>query len=155
MRHLLLNAIIWSAAMTVANAQEAACIYPESVTLAEHRQESHGAAEDPWTRLYGCIFRRYAGSVEMESKTPYPAGYYGRFTYLPWKPDWVRTPENSVRASRYRHHHHNDSLSGEAIDHSLLYPTVTDPHSEMQWLPNSPAIEQPTTLNEVELQSLR
>jgi len=57
-----------------------------------------------WERLHGFLFRRYAGSVEMESKTPYPKSYHGRYTYLPWKPDWVRTPANQVRESRYRHH---------------------------------------------------
>jgi hypothetical protein len=59
---------------------------------------------DPWARFHGFLFRRYAGSVEMESKTPYPKGYSGRFTYLPWKPDWVNTPANELRESQYRHH---------------------------------------------------
>jgi hypothetical protein len=41
----------------------------------------------------------------METKTPYPKNYSGRYTYLPWSPDWVRTPENEIRASAYGHHH--------------------------------------------------
>ncbi|MEL7334840.1 MAG: hypothetical protein AAFN70_01420, partial [Planctomycetota bacterium] len=69
---------------------------------------------DAWARLHGFLFRRYAGSVEMESKTPYPKGYFGRYTYLPWKPDWVRMPANAVRNSQYRHRYaprHPDQMS--------------------------------------------
>lgn len=62
------------------------------------------ACDGAWERFHGFLFRRYAGSVEMESKTPYPTGYFGRFTYLPWKPDWVRTPSNDLRRTQYRHH---------------------------------------------------
>ncbi|MEO1525742.1 MAG: hypothetical protein AAFX06_09910 [Planctomycetota bacterium] len=66
-------------------------------------------AWDPWARFHGFLFRRFAGSVEMESKTRYPKGYFGRFTYLPWQPDWVRTPANHIRSSQYRHHYRNSS----------------------------------------------
>ncbi|MEM8669170.1 MAG: hypothetical protein AAGG48_16730 [Planctomycetota bacterium] len=53
---------------------------------------------DAWARFHGWIFRRYAGSVEMETKTEYPKDYFGRFTYRVWRPDWVRNP------FRYRSH---------------------------------------------------
>ncbi|MEM9825489.1 MAG: hypothetical protein AAF958_02810 [Planctomycetota bacterium] len=59
---------------------------------------------DHWTRFHAFLFRRYAGSVEMESKTRYPENYYGRYTYLEWHPDWVNTPANQLRKSQYRHH---------------------------------------------------
>ena len=58
------------------------------------------------TRFHAWIFRRYAGSVEMETKRPYPIGYFGRFTFLPWSPDWVSTPANRVRESQYRNRYH-------------------------------------------------
>jgi hypothetical protein len=35
------------------------------------------------------IFNRYAGSIEMQDKTPYPYGYYGDYYFRGWKPDWV------------------------------------------------------------------
>jgi hypothetical protein len=95
---LLLATILSSTAL----AQDAAC----------REQSLRGStagnrpSESRWDYFHGFLFRRSAGSVEMETKTPYPKNYSGRYTYLPWSPDWVRTPENEIRASAYRHHQH-------------------------------------------------
>jgi hypothetical protein len=93
---LLLAAILSSAAL----AQDAACRKPPV------RGSSAGnrASESRWDYFHGFLFRRSAGSVEMETKAPYPKNHSGRYTYLPWSPDWVRTPENEIRASAYGHH---------------------------------------------------
>lgn len=42
----------------------------------------------PTSTIRGWLFRRYAGSVEMETKTYYPPSYYGRYIYRGWQPDW-------------------------------------------------------------------
>lgn len=43
------------------------------------------------------IFRRYAGSVEMDTKTEYPHYYHGRYIYRGWRPDWIKpsNPDNT------------------------------------------------------------
>lgn len=64
----------------------------------------------------GFLFRRYAGSVEMETKTLYPKGYHGRFTYLPWRPDWVNTPGNEYRRMSYPHHRLDQDCENCPID---------------------------------------
>lgn len=44
------------------------------------------------------IFRRYAGSVEMQEKVYYPPGYSGWYYFRPWKPDWIYPlPPSPVR----------------------------------------------------------
>ncbi len=35
------------------------------------------------------IFRRYAGTIDMQQKVPYPELYHGQYYQRPWKPDWV------------------------------------------------------------------
>ncbi|MCG8650479.1 MAG: hypothetical protein MI861_11645 [Pirellulales bacterium] len=50
----------------------------------------HCHQDDIWARVHGWLFRRYAGSVEMETKTEYPRNYFGRYTYRKWRPDWVK-----------------------------------------------------------------
>src|SRR5690606_37638006 len=49
--------------------------------------------------LRGWVFRRYAGSVEMDTKTEYPHWYRGRYIYRGWRPDWIKpsNPDNSPR----------------------------------------------------------
>lgn len=34
-------------------------------------------------------FRRYAGTIDMQQKVPYPELYHGQYYQRPWKPDWV------------------------------------------------------------------
>lgn len=46
----------------------------------------------PFARFRGWLFRRYAGSVEMETKTEYPKTYRGTYTYRYWRPDWIVPP---------------------------------------------------------------
>jgi len=102
------------------HAQEANYLVNDPHILNELALEEE-ACLNPWQRFHGFLFRRYAGSVEMESKTPYPQGYFGRYTYLPWKPDWVETPANQIRESQYRHH-----LRGRSAPNSPL--SATAPH---------------------------
>ena len=103
MKRIILSTALLLAGSSVASAQDGLYTDVESIAIAEQTAECDVCA-DPWARFHGFLFRRYAGSVEMESKTPYPKSYFGRFTYLPWKPDWVNTPANRVRQSQYRHH---------------------------------------------------
>lgn len=108
----------------------------------QHMATQHSEIEtcaDPWARFHGFIFRRYAGSVEMESKTPYPDGYFGRYTYLPWKPDWVRTPANAIHASQYRHHARGHA---NAMSHQLESPAVLPPHDHPGHAPFGNSYEQ-------------
>ncbi len=128
----------WTMLLAVASASPAFAQQPEHF----HGEPMIGAAgiavEEPldrpdrWARFHGFLFRRYAGSVEMESKTPYPKGYSGRFTYLPWQPDWVNTPANELRESQYLHHQRR-----YAAPHWSDLPTV-DPPTE--FVPDEPPI---------------
>ncbi|MEL6107295.1 MAG: hypothetical protein AAFU85_14750 [Planctomycetota bacterium] len=110
----------------------------------------------PWARFHGFLFRRYAGSVEMESKTPYAKGYFGRFTYLPWQPDWVRTPANQIRSSQYRHHHRNLSRPTAIQPEFSPLPVTPDgpPQPTTQFVPTSTASPLNHQLEPVKVQNL-
>ncbi len=101
-RIFLLAAAIIVCSQTSVSGQDGVTLYeteePEMAFV-----EKQPDCVDCKTRFHAWIFRRYAGSVEMETKRPYPIGYFGRFTFLPWSPDWVSTPANRVRESQYRH----------------------------------------------------
>ncbi|MEZ6087082.1 MAG: hypothetical protein R3C05_03415 [Pirellulaceae bacterium] len=104
MNRISLSTAILIACSVFASAQNHSYDDAESIAIAQHEPQCE-VVTDAWARFHGFLFRRYAGSVEMESKTPYPKDYFGRFTYLPWSPDWVKTPANRIRESQYRHHH--------------------------------------------------
>lgn len=124
-------------------AQEAGYVPGPSVVHAEQRLE-HQVCLNPWQRFHGFLFRRYAGQTEMETKTPYPEGYFGRYTYLPWKPDWVETPANQIRESQYRHHFRNQTSVEQApmiiipSDEASVSPTLAPP---LQVLPGLHEVE--------------
>ncbi|MEM6469821.1 MAG: hypothetical protein AAF802_09740 [Planctomycetota bacterium] len=119
-----------------------------------HQAVEEEACSDPWARFHGFIFRRYAGSVEMESKTPYPKNYFGRFTFLPWKPDWVRTPANALRRSQYRHHQRGTGTTN--LLHGIPAGTVVSPPLMMQPLSQPAPMESKPmgTLEDVQLEEL-
>lgn len=51
-----------------------------------------------WGSFSSWIFRRYAGSVEMQEKVYYPPGYTGWYYFRPWKPDWINPlPPSPIR----------------------------------------------------------
>ena len=56
------------------------------------RQGSISTTAEHHPYFRGWLFRRYAGTYEMETKTPYPPTYHGTYTYRPWQPDWTRPP---------------------------------------------------------------
>ena len=66
-----------------------------SVSTAETRRTLddtstiHGHHHGWWANFRGWIFRRYAGSTEMRTKTRYPSTYRGNYSYEPWSPRWI------------------------------------------------------------------
>src|SRR6056297_207124 len=123
MNRIILSLGLLALGILVCNGQEAGYQGSFSDEGAFDSNEAHipvveeEVCAGPWERFHGFLFRRYAGSVEMESKTPYPKWYHGRYTYLPWKPDWVHTPANEIRESQYRHH-----LRGEGHEKAHVQP---------------------------------
>jgi hypothetical protein len=83
MNRILLSLLSATILTSAALAQDPACRKPpQRGSTAGNR-----ASESRWDYFHGFLFRRSADSVEMETKTPYPKNYSGRYTYLPWSPD--------------------------------------------------------------------
>lgn len=132
MNRILLSLLSATILTSAALAQDPACRKPSQ----RGATAGNRANESRWDYFHGFLFRRSAGSVEMETKTPYPKNYSGRYTYLPWSPDWVRTPENEIRASAYGHH------SRAIHAPQLAVPTQSSTEIETQSLaPLNPAVK--------------
>jgi len=90
--------------------------YPESLVPINPRR-----GEPSYFR--GWLFRRYAGSYEMETKVAYPPGYYGNYTFRPWAPGYVRqTPADFSHGQRPRpFYHHVEFYPHEADKYLPIY----------------------------------
>lgn len=58
-------------------------------TATEHMNGREAERYYRQERRRSWIFRRYAGTIDMQQKVPYPELYYGPYYQRPWKPDWV------------------------------------------------------------------
>ena len=108
---------------------------------------------DPWQKLHAWIFRRYAGSVEMESKTPYPPTYSGRYTYGPWKPDWVKTSANLARQSHYTAPTHSVHHISDSVGLSSALSVMIENETQSQ-PPTAPSHGPHPVLNTVQVENL-
>lgn len=90
--------------------------YPEGLVPIDPRR---GAPQ----YLRGWLFRRYAGTYEMQTKLPYPPGYYGNYYFRPWAPGYVRqTPDDFSHGERPRpFYHHVEFYPHEAPHYNEYY----------------------------------
>ncbi|QGJ68947.1 Hypothetical protein PBC10988_6120 [Planctomycetales bacterium 10988] len=123
------------------NAQEMGYSHPSHPPRVRHPVVPHPRSYQQVGTIRGWVFRQYAGSVEMKTKTPYPKDFAGRYYYTPWHPDWVRAPGKPLPPSGPFYHDPRFAPS----EPQLYFPEI---HSQQLPTPETPTSQRRVVIEE-------